>query len=528
MENQLANIQKMYKVVKGGRGFDWIIVVSSNEEQARFWQERLECLRGQVIGKNTKIISQSEDWPDGAGPVRSSADRRLMVSSSDKHRKEETSNGAGKLLGTLYAWEKASKLKNLAKELKNGKKIAIYHTAGPGKRIAPLSLTEEGGKAAIRLPKLVKIGPVRDSGAREKKQSGQISNGVNHRRDFLTILEAVILSTQIFAPSREGRLCVFWGDQIMVPSKEPDFGANSHVEIFGIREKSPRSQKIWEKEWQHYGVLIPGREGGILQREKISWKKFLGFKINYLSKSLGSFSTSLPFLKSLLDEFGRELKQKRGSLDTDFHLWTPLTSTKNEVLAAGSNLKYFERMARFKKRFINTHPSNIALIQDKDLGADTFWWDFGQLNLYSKNLFKTLNDNLEGKAFRKFFGLEKFWIKKKKTPDLRIENSILVNSKIKGKIKDSMVLGARVNNSAIQKTLLFNIEAPRVIGGDAMGYNVQDSLGLSLKKQDVLTDIFSKVGKIRIKTKAFRDGKKDWKEKILQNPFSYERLSQWT
>lgn len=494
MLSQILNIQNMYKTVREGKGFDWIIVVSSGMAEADFWQSRLELLKGQIIGENTKIVSQSEDWP----------------------------GGAGELLGTIYAWQKANRLFNLEKELKQGKKIAIYHTAGFGKRMAPLSLSEELGKTAIKLPKLLKINSVIAHGAGKNVRVREIDfgygPGIIPKKDFITLLEAVIFSTQIYAPTRESRLTVFWGDQIIIPSREPGLEEEGPVEIFCQKRRLPNNEKEWEKHWERYGVLLPTSKG-ILQREKISWAEFLNFKPELDKKqpgrSLGFFSVSPSFLKELLKEFGAELKARKGRLDIELSLWVPLTCGYKEYKNYGGNTAHWRRVQALKNKF------SLAA---KDLGQDCFWWDFGGLKNYQRNLLKTLEPSLEGQALRKFFGLERFWKKRQKSPGLSVENSILVDSKIGGKIKNCVICGAQSQNLKLRDSLLFNVEAPCVMGEKALAYNLQERLPIDLKKQDVLTDIFSKVGKIRVKTKTFRDGKKDWEKKIYKNSHSYQEI----
>ncbi len=56
--------------------------------------------------------------------------------------------GAGNAFGTLQAIEKSSAL-NI---LKKGGKVALYHTAGKGTRMEPLTHAEGGMKAAIKVP----------------------------------------------------------------------------------------------------------------------------------------------------------------------------------------------------------------------------------------------------------------------------------------------------------------------------------------------------------------------------------------
>ena len=82
--------------------YDVIIVVSSTQEQANFWKERLES--SELISEETLVYSIFEEW-DG---------------------------GAGQLLGTLNAWVEVSKYSNLFEMVEDGSSVAIYHTAGKG------------------------------------------------------------------------------------------------------------------------------------------------------------------------------------------------------------------------------------------------------------------------------------------------------------------------------------------------------------------------------------------------------------
>ena len=489
LDARLSSVKAMKKVIKERKGFDWIIIVSPNQNQADFWKERLSCLTGQVVGENTKIVSQTEDWL----------------------------NGAGQLLGTLYAFQKANrrnlsagKQVNLLNELKKGKKIAIYHTSGLGKRMAPLSLSEEC-KSSIKLPRPIKIG---------------------EEKNFITLLEATIFSTQIFAPSREKRLVVFWGDQIIIPSTHPGMEEDCPVELFGIQKAIPQKAESWEREWRNYGILAANRKNEFLQREKISWQVFKRLKreleLKDLQKSLGFFSVSLEFLKALLNEFKEDLKKKEGKLDTDPHLWTPLTSSRIEYLKMGGSLVHWQRIKKFKERFLKNGKTQASLIRVEDVGRDSFWWDFGNIESYQRNLLKVLSQNSEGECLRKFFELERFRMSEMKKPGLEVENSILVNSRIKGKVQNSLILNTNVKNLNVSKSLLYNVETPKLLGQEAIAYNLQEPKEIFLERRDVLTDIFSKVGKIRVKTKTFRNGKKDWENKILENPVSYQRLTELT
>jgi len=468
MRKHFLNVDKIEKTVKDGSGFDRVLVVSSDKNQADFWRKRLNKFKNKIIGKNAKIFSQYEDWP----------------------------GGAGQLFGTLNAFQKANQGGILEKAMEKGESVAIYHTAGKGKRIAPLTFSEGGNKPAIRLPRILE------------------------KNELLTILETVIFQTQVFAESRTGRLCVFWGDQVVIPSEDFDFEGESQVEIFGIRKEIPSQQKVWDKEWRHYGILAIDGKMEVSQREKISWEEFKGIKktlkIEKISKSLGFFSISLPFLRALLDEFKSELKDKNKKLDTDFHLWMPLTSSKAEFVKRGGDEGYWERINDFKERFLNQERKSLALIRDKNLGEKAFWWDFGQVALYRKNLLKILKKSIEGKIMRKFFGLQ------------TEKKSLLLNSEVGGRVKNSIIINSRAKNLKVEKAVIINSDVGRLFGKNILVYNIKDSGQLNLNYGKVVCDVFVKKKKrVRMQTRLNRDGKEDWEKKVLNNPYSYKDLESY-
>jgi hypothetical protein len=188
----IRNIKKMTPET----GFDVLIVCTSTEAQAEFWQKRLTATRGEIAPKNCIVCAVFEDWNAG---------------------------GAGNGLGTLYAFKKAqAKAKaefgiDLEKGLNDGSfSIGMYHTAGKGTRLAPIPGAENNNKPGVKLPGIVKAG-------------GQILP--------LTILEGVIKQTGSYAPSRKGRLSVFWVGQFAIPF---DLLLLTHFSCRVTRSSSPQ------------------------------------------------------------------------------------------------------------------------------------------------------------------------------------------------------------------------------------------------------------------------------------------------
>eukprot|EP00966_Prymnesium_polylepis_P024954 575494-Prymnesium_polylepis.1 len=154
-------------VMMEASGYDYVIVCCSNLSAENFWQKRLEHTLVEVTGKAGSVLCVHEDWNGGAG------------------------NG----LGTLYAFQKAAAKagKDLVAEMKAGKSVAIYHTAGKGTRLAPLPGAENNNKPGVKLSGLVKV---------------------DGKLQAITVLESVMRQTSAYAKLRPGRCSVYWGDQV--------------------------------------------------------------------------------------------------------------------------------------------------------------------------------------------------------------------------------------------------------------------------------------------------------------------------
>lgn len=452
-----------------------IIVVSSTREQADFWKERLDS--SELISDKTLVYSVFEEW-DG---------------------------GAGQLLGTLNAWNEVSKHSNLFEMVEDGSSVAIYHTAGKGTRIAPLGLAEID-KGAVRLPRLVDYGG---------------------KKETITLLEAVIDQTSIFAESRKGRITVFWGDGLFIPSKDADFNGKLHVELFGIRGKTPTEKSEWNSDWKSYGLIIPGDVGSI-QREKQSWEEFnrlvekgvikrSGDGSITVARSMGCFSISHPMFRSLLEEYKKELSEKRGKLDTDPHLWMPMTASKEDF----DDEALWNRVNDFKKRFLENDDSGLHLFGDKDMGDETYWWDFGQLSLYHQNLLKLIEDSKEAETMRNLFSVGEGFIRSESTDDLEVINSIVLGSDLKGRIENSIIVNAQSPSINAKSSVVINSNVSSTKALNSIVYNCIELEDLNLSGESVVDLFHPKKGKIRMATEIKRDGKADWDLRVGENNYTY-------
>ncbi|MFO8010442.1 MAG: hypothetical protein R6U89_06455 [Dehalococcoidia bacterium] len=483
------NIRSMYSAVEHNQGFDAVIVVSSSKSQAEYWQERLEASRGTVTPQKTRIISVEEDWP----------------------------GGAGQLLGTLYAWSKANRVVDLNRIISGNGTVAMYHTAGKGTRMAPLPAAESNNKSAIKLPRMIDI---------------------DGSKAALTVLEAVIFQTGIFATSREGRLCVFWGDQVFIPSNPIDYDGEHHAEILDIRSEIPASEDEWSKDWQSYGLIIPAANGEVLQREKQSWSELREIlnKENLpaatsggivLGKSLGCFTVSSSLLHALVEEFSPELGKGQGKLDTDPHLWMPLTSTYEDFTSRGGDGSHWERINRFRERFKAEDNQELKLFGDKDIGAATLWWDYGQVQLYHQNLLKALEDSFEGDCIRQFFHLNDHRVKEERRDGLETVNSIVIESHLTGRINNCIAVGTRADDIDASDSVLIDSVVSNLKASGALIYKCIHLVNAGLPAGEVVTDTFlPSHGRIRMRTDLKRDGKEDWENPIPGNPCSFAELTE--
>ena len=77
----------------------------------------------------------------------------------------------------------------------------------------------------------------------------------------LTILEAVIKQTGVYAASRKGRLSVFWGDQVFIPSVTTRYTSQHHADILAQMGPMP-SKAEWEAGgYSNYGLIATGSNG---------------------------------------------------------------------------------------------------------------------------------------------------------------------------------------------------------------------------------------------------------------------------
>mmetsp|Transcript_10852 Transcript_10852/g.14122 ORF Transcript_10852/g.14122 Transcript_10852/m.14122 type:complete len:549 (-) Transcript_10852:64-1710(-) len=482
-------------------GFDVVVICTNTEMMAQFWQERLEASRGSVIPSNAVVLSVFEDWPGGAGNA----------------------------LGTLYAWQKAcsqakSKGIDLNKQLSNNEvSCALFHTAGKGTRLAPLPGSENNNKPGVKLPTTIE--------------------GENKA---MTILESVIKQTGIYASSRKGRLSVFWGDQVFIPSVSPLYTPEHHADILCTLGPMPGAVEWKEKGLDKYGLIAVGSGNEAAQVEKVDHETALRLlsslgEVSSVGASLGSFSVSSTLLSLLMEEFSSELAAKKGKLDTDPGLWMPLTLSKVayvEIMkqkgdSSEQSTNHYDRMMKVKEQLTTNH-SSMKLFGAVDVGTDAYWWDYGQLVLYRKNNLKLLDSNHEAITMKKFFNFPKNNIKNSELNNTIISNDCCISSShVKnGNIKSSLLCKVTCSDCECEGAILVNVTATKIkVAPGCIVYNVvsTDPEGIVIDKPgSILTSTLQATNtganSLTIRSHLDLDGGKVWKQKVLGNDFSFEDI----
>lgn len=494
------------------RGYKIVIVCCGDGQQASYWQNRLEQedRKGLVLPKDSTVIAVDEDWP----------------------------GGAGNFLGTLYAWKKAcAKLKetqqrDLAAELAAGASVALYHTAGKGTRMAPLPGGENNNKPGVKLP-----------------VPGDIS-----------ILESVIRQTGAYAPSRGGRLSVFWGDQIFVPSVSCTYTPKHHADILCGLGPMPSEQEWNERGLSKYGCIVADSDNSVIkQLEKVSHadaaeqvkpenlnrkesREFCSFKsaaddVVRVGPSLGSFSLSAAFLTALEGGFSAELEKKAGKMDSDPHLWMAMTLGADAYSALvlkkdlfGNDKEAKDHHSRVAEIVKNFDAGSMGMFGAVDVGMDMSWWDYGMLALYSSNSLLLTGDSKDAVLVRRFFGVkDDKRISDDSKCEAAVDNSSVVSATTAktGKISCSVVANVTCKDIAADNALLVGCSATKIVAGrNSIGYNLVDEsdAGITLAENEVRVGVFT-LDRPYFEMKsdvAKTDGGKVFKEKVHGNNLSFQ------
>lgn len=480
-------------------GYDVIIVCTSTPHQAEYWQERLMATRGSISPAAAKVIAVFEDWEGGAG------------------------NG----LGTLYAYTKAVRAgkelygMDLPALLAAGTiSVALYHTAGKGTRLAPLPGSENNNKSGVKLPAMVKV-----------------------KDHFvpMTILEAVVKQTGVYASSRRGRLSVFWGDQVFIPSADVNYKSEHHIDILAALAPMPTEEEWSEKGLEKYGLIVVNQQDDAAQVDKVTHETAIRLLASFgemksVGTSLGSFSVDSDMLEALLTEFKKELASKEGKFDSDPHFWMPLTleeAAYTEVMAqkgveVAVSATHYSRMQAMMKNFEATRKHKRGLFGCVDVGSDVYWWDYGQLKLYLKNNRLVTQPGVEADCLRSFLGIKDSLEHSNIGKDVVIKSATVLNCEFaQGSIAHSVLSGVCAREVNAEGSILINVTARTISAPHCVVYNVtcDEAEGLVLEEGAVLVGVLLPNGeKVVMRSNLETCGGEAWKTILEENEHSFESI----
>lgn len=458
---------------------DYVIVTTNSIVQAKYWEIKLK----ELDTNSRKYLVVHEDWPGGAD------------------------NG----LGSLYAFKQGNKkaqnlygvdLKNVLNE---GGSVSLFHCAGMGKRLYPLTASEYNNKSAIKVP------------SHDGMQS---------------VLELVLDQTLSQVSTLKGRLSVYWGDQIFIPSKALK-APESHVAVFTMVSEFPSRDEWREKHLDQYGLIIINDKKSKLV-EKTSYSNLLNLVAkepfgNYSPKvgvSLGSFSLSGEMLSELLVMFNQELEERKGKLNTDYHFWMPLTWTKPAyerfMVAKGYEKKevgaIYDRMQTVKKELENHSARPVFGVQN--VGEEALWWDFGNLHSYYQHLMALLERQDEmGERLKTILGVNSYYHKE--------SNSLIINSEVEElNVRNSIVVNVQGKRVSAQDAILINSYVEDLSANGSIVYNVSEPNTLELSSGSIRADIFfnDEPKHVVFYSQLTRNNKGDWKIKLPKNEYAFEDI----
>ncbi|MFA6636447.1 MAG: hypothetical protein WCV56_05020 [Candidatus Omnitrophota bacterium] len=505
----MANVEAMLASSGRGIGPDIVIVVSSSCDGADFWQKRLT----------------GSDGIKGSGAVVK--DSAVVLSVSESNWNGPAGNGLGTINAFYQAGYKAEE-QGLISADKNdidaifraflcyaaGKSVFMFHTAGKGTRLSPLTAAEHNSKSRIKLP-------------------GEVQTEEGLRP--ITVLESAIRAASIYAASREDRLSVFWADQVVLNELDAKFDGGHDVEIFV--QSVPMDGGI-----SSYGFVIPKENGECLLREKLDEgrirKMFPGIS-NTILRSIGSFSLSFEFFACLADSEREAVLARKGELNTDRDWWQAFTSDIEEYTdlalekAVPSDLaeKRWDKTRSIREKFCSqgkTARNKRGLIGFKDVGAGSLWLDYGRNSCLAHNTLILTKNSPDAEAARAFFKANESFIRYLHTDTMDIKDSIVIGSRIgKGKIRNCVIISSDIDEIHAEGSLIVGSKVMQLNSIGALCYNV-GSFKEDLKEADVLVNVFLP-GEERVimRTTLYRDGQIDWmnNEKVMGNKFSYGELA---
>ena len=481
-------------------GFDVVIVCCGTDAHMNYWQSRLEDGLGSILPATALPLAVSEQsWDGGSG------------------------SGAGNALGTLFAYRQAEEkaaergMADMTAKLLAGEiSVGMYHTAGKGTRLAPLPGSENNNKPAVRLPALVEL----KSGAKP-----------------ITILEAVMKQTGVYAASRKGRLSVF------IPTVPAEYTPAAHVDLLAKLGPMPSPAEWAANGLEKYGLVAVSASGEAAQVEKVTHEQateMLGTlgPVTKVGTSLGSFSVTAVFLRELLAEYSAELEAKSGAKDTDPHWWMPLTLGLPAYIAMmakkGASREDAEqdyaRVQRVKAQSLAKGGAS-TMFGAVDVGQDCCWWDYGQLKLFKASMALVRSNEAEAALYRTFLEIPSRVNASEIGAATADDGSLVQGCQfMSGSVADSIACNVYAEHVEAEGAILINVTARKVIAKPgSVVYNVVDDSadGIRVEENIACVGVWDEEGaSFLMKTDATEDQKQYWKvvREDMGNATSYHNI----
>lgn len=372
----------------------------------------------------------------------------------------------------------------------------------------------------------------------------ELSDGTH---EPLTVLEAVVKQTGIYAPSRKGRLSVYWGDQVFVPSAPFSYSPTHHIDIMCtlLGDTAPTAEEWAAQGLDKYGVIAVSKGEGrdAAQVEKVDHAtavkmlESLG-DIGQVGPSLGSFSVSAAMLSALCSEYSAELAAKEGKFDTDPHFWMPLTLPEGAYVSlmgqkgvdASVSTAHHARMTKMKASFDLS--SGMGLFGAVDVGSAAAWWDYGQVKLYFKNNM-SLTDTSDPTAelYRRFLGVTSSTMNSKVADSVQVgDGACIFSSTIKesGSVTGSVLASVSALSVEADGAIIVNCTAKHIKAGkNAILYNLVDDSeeGIVAGDGDVIVGVTEEDGTtMNLRSKHDICGGEAWKKVLEWNSMSFEQV----
>eukprot|EP00639_Heterosigma_akashiwo_P010511 CAMPEP_0206371430 /NCGR_PEP_ID=MMETSP0294-20121207/6475_1 /ASSEMBLY_ACC=CAM_ASM_000327 /TAXON_ID=39354 /ORGANISM="Heterosigma akashiwo, Strain CCMP2393" /LENGTH=385 /DNA_ID=CAMNT_0053818549 /DNA_START=351 /DNA_END=1504 /DNA_ORIENTATION=+ len=364
----------------------------------------------------------------------------------------------------------------------------------------------------------------------------------------MTILEAVVKQAGVYARSRKGRLSVFWGDQVFIPSAAVDYEPTHHIDI--LVPPWPNAQPGRVGGQGHGEVLrlaAVDKNNNAAQVEKVPYDlaremlRELGDP-QRIGTSLGSFSVSHHMLDTLVNEFSDELATRRGQLNSDQHWWMPLGLPRPAYITlmaqkgvpepeARAHHARMKAMVDWKVQGPSARGAGLGLLGAVDVGQGAYWWDYGQLRLYFLNNMLMTQDTVEADCLRRFLGVRSR-VRRAQLRDVEVDAGSVVQACAlgRGSVRSSVLAHVRCDHVEAEYCILINVTAKSIKAPPgSLIYNVIDESqeGIDLAEGGVLAGVMREDDtQLLVRSMTHIDGGKSWHESVEGNLYSFEEIQE--